>query len=187
MPVVNLVVIAGNLTRDPELKYLQNGTAVCDLSLALSRKYRDAQGEVKEEVSFIDVTAFGKTAELASQYLAKGRPVLFEGSLKQERWDDKETGQKRSKLKVVAQRMQFLGGPKDQDGGQAQGQSPAPSNRGAAPQGAAPQNRGQGAPPRGRPSSPPPQGGTRPAPSRPVAPPSQDEDMGPPPDDDIPF
>ncbi|MBE7466714.1 MAG: single-stranded DNA-binding protein [Planctomycetes bacterium] len=185
MPVVNLVVIAGNLTRDPELKYLQNGTAVCDLSLALSRKYRDAQGEVKEEVSFIDVTAFGKTAELASQYLAKGRPVLFEGSLKQERWDDKETGQKRSKLKVVAQRMQFLGGPKDQDGEQKQ--PPANTNRGAAPQGAAPQNRGQGAPPRGRPSSPPPQGGTRPAPSRPVAPPSQDEDMGPPPDDDIPF
>jgi single-strand DNA-binding protein len=111
MASFNKVILLGNLTRDPEVRYTTGGTAVCDLTLAINHNYTDKRSnERKEEVSFIDVTLWGRTAEIAGEYLAKGRPVLIEGRLHQDKWDDKETGQKRSKLKVVADSMQLLGG-----------------------------------------------------------------------------
>ena len=110
MASFNKVILVGNLTRDPEVRYTTGGTAVCDISLAVNAQWTDKRtNERKEEVSFIDVTLWGRTAEIAGEYLAKGRPVLIEGRLQQDRWDDKETGQKRSKLKVVADAMQLLG------------------------------------------------------------------------------
>ncbi len=111
MASFNKVILVGNLTRDPEVRYTTGGSAVCDITLAVNYQWTDKKSnERKEEVSFIDVTLWGRTAEIAGEYLAKGRPVLVEGRLQQDKWDDKETGQKRSKLKVVADAMQLLGG-----------------------------------------------------------------------------
>jgi single-strand DNA-binding protein len=104
----NEVILIGNLTRDPELRYLASGTAVAQFSLAVNRRWRDAAGNDKEEVSFIDCTAFGKTAELISQYFKKGAPMMVNGRLRQDSWDDKSTGQKRSKLGVVVEELTFL-------------------------------------------------------------------------------
>lgn len=118
MASFNKVIIAGNLTRDPELKYTPKGTAVAKLSLAVNRKWRTESGEQKEEVTFIDVDAFGKQAEVISQYLKKGRPLLVEGRLKLDQWDDKQTGQKRSRLGVVLETFQFLDSGGTQQGGQ---------------------------------------------------------------------
>jgi single-strand DNA-binding protein len=116
----NVVVVGGHLTRDPDMRYTTNGTAIADLSIAVN--YRTGRGDdSREEVSFVDVVAFGKTAESATQYLAKGRPVLVEGRLQQDRWDDRETGQKRSRHKVVAHRVHFIGG-KGGDGAVPAGQ-----------------------------------------------------------------
>ena len=109
MVAFNKVIIAGNLSRDIELRYLPNGTAVTDVSLAINSQWKGKDGEKHEDVTFVDCTLWGKTAELASEYLKKGSSVLFEGSLKQESWEDKQTGQKRSKLKVNVESMQFLG------------------------------------------------------------------------------
>lgn len=109
MAAYNHVVLVGNITRDIEVKYTQSGTAVCDLGLAVSEKYKDSNGEWQDAVSFIDCTCWAKTAELASEYLSKGSPVLVDGRLKQDRWQDKETGGNRSKLRVIVQRLQFLG------------------------------------------------------------------------------
>ncbi|MFM8475596.1 MAG: single-stranded DNA-binding protein [Planctomycetaceae bacterium] len=122
MAAFNKVILLGNLTRDPEVRYTTGGTAVCDITLAINHTYTDKRSnERREDVSFIDVTLWGRTAEIAGEYLAKGRPVLVEGRLQQDKWDDKETGQKRSKLKVVADSMQLLGGRGDAAGGQGQG------------------------------------------------------------------
>lgn len=105
----NKVILAGNLTRDPELRYLPKGTAVCKIGLAINRKWTNDAGEPKEEVTFVDVEAFGRQAETIGQYLKKGRPVLIEGRLKLDQWDDKQSGQKKSKLGVVLESFQFLG------------------------------------------------------------------------------
>ena len=122
MASFNRVILVGNLTRDPEVRYTPNGTAVTDLGLAVNRQWFDKQtNSKKEEVSFIDVTLWGKQAEIAGQYLKKGRQVLIEGRLQMDTWDDRETGQKRSKLKVVAEQMTMLGGRGDGGGG-----APAP-------------------------------------------------------------
>jgi len=111
MANVNIVVLAGNLTRDPEMRYTPGGTAVAKLGMAVNRKWKDPQsGQFREEVTFVDVDCFGRQAETASQYLAKGRQVMIEGRLKLDQWDDKATGQKRSKLHVIANRIHFLGG-----------------------------------------------------------------------------
>ena len=110
MPSLNKVILIGNLTRDPEIKHTASGTAVGDIGLAVNRVTKDEQGEKREEVTFIDVTLWGRIAELVGQYLAKGRPVLIEGRLHLDQWQDKETGANRSKLKVVATNVQFLGG-----------------------------------------------------------------------------
>lgn len=108
------VIIMGNLCRDPELKYLDSGTAVCNFSVAVNRTWKK-DGEKKEEVSFIDVTAWARTAEVIAEYFAKGDPIMVEGHLKQESWDDRETGVKRSKLKVIAEAFQFIGGKRDRE------------------------------------------------------------------------
>jgi single-strand DNA-binding protein len=110
MPNLNSVHLMGNLTRDPEVRHTPKGTAVCDISLAINRLLPDdGSGERREEVTYVDVTLWGKTAENAGQYLAKGRSVFVDGRLALETWEDKQSGQKRSKLKVVAESLQFLG------------------------------------------------------------------------------
>jgi single-strand DNA-binding protein len=105
----NKVILLGNLTRDPQLRYLPSNTAVCDFGLAVNRKYRGQDGELKDETCFVDVDVFGKPAETISQYMSKGRPLLVEGRLRFRQWTT-EDGQKRSKLSVVAESFQFLGG-----------------------------------------------------------------------------
>ena len=119
MASFNKVILVGNLTRDPEVRYIPSGTAVCDISLAVNSQWTDRKtNERKEEVTFVEVTLWGRTAEIAGEYLAKGRPVLIEGRLSLDSWEDKETGQKRSKLKVIADGMQLLG---SRDSGGASG------------------------------------------------------------------
>src|ERR1051325_5916746 len=108
MPSFNRVILAGNLTRDPELRYTPKGTAVAKIGLAINRTWKDESGQQKEEVTFVDVDAFGRQAEVISQYLKKGRPILVEGRLKLDQWDDKQTNQKRSRLGVVLESFQFL-------------------------------------------------------------------------------
>lgn len=126
MANLNRVTLIGNLTRDPELRHTPKGTAVAELGLAINRVWNDDSGQKQEEVTFIDVTLWGRQAEIAQQYLTKGKPVYIEGRLQMETWDDKETGKKRSKLKIVGEHMQFLGSAKD--GGESGGR-PAPQSR----------------------------------------------------------
>jgi single-strand DNA-binding protein len=109
MANINKVILMGNLTRDPEVRYTPNGKAVASFSLAINRKYKQGE-EWKEEVSYLDIVVFGKPAEACGQYLNKGDSAFIDGRLQQRRWDDKETGQKRSKVEVVAESVQF--GPK---------------------------------------------------------------------------
>jgi single-strand DNA-binding protein len=108
MPSFNKVILAGNLTRDPELRYTPKGTAVAKIGLAVSRTWKSESGETKEEVSFIDIDAWGRQAEVIAQYMRKGRPLLVEGRLKLDSWEDKNTHQKQSKLKVVLETFSFL-------------------------------------------------------------------------------
>jgi single-strand DNA-binding protein len=113
MPSFNKVIIAGNLTRDPELRYTPKGTAIGVISVAVNRKWKSESGELKEEVTYVDCTAFGRTAETIGQYLNKGSPLLVEGRLRTESWDDKETGKKRSRMSVVLEGFQFLASQRD--------------------------------------------------------------------------
>jgi single-strand DNA-binding protein len=124
----NKVLLMGNLTRDVELRYLPNSnTAVAAIGLAVNRKFRMQSGEEREEVAFIDCEAFGKTAEIMSQYLRKGRPVFVEGRLKLDQWDDKASGQKRSKLKVVVEEFRFVDSPGGAGGEGGGGGRPQPA------------------------------------------------------------
>jgi len=100
----------GNLTRDPEIKYTPKGRAIAELSLALNRSWLDEAGQKKEEVTYVEVTFFGRTAEVAGEYLKKGRQVYVEGRLAQESWEDKDTGKRRTKLKVVGETLRLLSG-----------------------------------------------------------------------------
>ena len=106
----NKVIIGGNLTRDPEVRYTLKGTAVCKIGMAINRTWKNEAGEKMEEVCFVDVDAFGRTAENIGQYMRKGSKMLVEGRLKLDQWDDKQTGQKRSRLGIVAETVQFVGG-----------------------------------------------------------------------------
>ena len=128
MASFNKVILAGNLTRDPEMRYTPKGTAVARLGLALNRKWKTESGEMKEEVTFVDVEAFGRQAEVISQYMKKGRPLLIEGRLKLDEWEDKNTHQKVSKLRVVLESFSFL----DSNRGDMAGASEAPRTRTAA-------------------------------------------------------
>lgn len=105
----NKVILVGNLTRDPELRYTPKGTAIAKLGLAINRSWKNEAGEQQTEVTFVDVDCFGRQAEVISQYVKKGRPLLVEGRLKLDQWEDKNTHQKQSKLKVVLESFSFLG------------------------------------------------------------------------------
>ena len=129
----NKVILAGNLTRDPELRYTPKGLAIAKIGLAINRSWKSETGETKEEVTFVDIDAFGKQAETIGQYLKKGRPILIEGRLRLDQWDDKQTGQKRSRLGVVLEGFQFL-----DSGNRNEGGSEAPRARQAAAPVAAP-------------------------------------------------
>lgn len=145
MASFNKVILMGNLTRDPEVRYTPGGTAVTDVGLAVNRSWYDKNAnERKEEVTFVDVTLWGRTAEIAGEYLSKGRPVLIEGRLQLDTWQDRESGQNRSKLKVIGEQMTLLpsgggggGGGRPQGGGphhqQAPSQQSAPQQQTGAP------------------------------------------------------
>jgi single-strand DNA-binding protein len=129
----NKVILAGNLTRDPELRYTPKGTAIAKIGLAINRTWKNESGEQQTEVTFVDVDAFGRQAEVVAQYMKKGRPLLVEGRLKLDQWEDKNTQQKQSKLKVVLESFSFL----DSKGGDGGG---APSGGGRPSAAAAPSN-----------------------------------------------
>lgn len=146
MASFNKVILMGNVTRDPEVRYTTGGSAVTEIGIAVNRFWTDRNtNERKEETTFVDVTLWGRTAEIAGEYLGKGRPVLIEGRLQLDQWEDRETGQKRSKLRVVGESMQLLGGRSEGGGGNpggGGGQSRGGYNAAppqAAPQQAAPQ------------------------------------------------
>jgi single-strand DNA-binding protein len=121
----NKVILAGNLTRDPELRYTPKGVAIAKIGLAINRSWKTETGETKEEVTFVDVDAFGRTAETIGQYLKKGRPILMEGRLRYETWDDKQTNAKRSKLGVVLETFQFLDSGRTETGAARPPSAPA--------------------------------------------------------------
>lgn len=120
MASFNKVILLGNLTRDPEVRYTPKGSAVCDLGLAVNRNYTLENGEKREEVTFVDVVLWARLAEIAGEYLKKGRPVFIEGRLQMDSWDDKQTGQKRTKIRVVGETMQLLGSRPSGTGGESQ-------------------------------------------------------------------
>jgi len=128
MASFNRVILLGNLTRDPELRYIPSGTPVAELGLAVNDRRKNAQGEWVDETTFVDVTLWSRTAEVASEYLSKGSPVLIEGRLKLDSWETPD-GQKRSKLKVVGERMQMLGS-RGGSGGGGGGGGGRPASRG---------------------------------------------------------
>ena len=161
MASFNKVILLGNLTRDPELRYTPKGTAVARLGLAVNRRWTGEDGQPKEEVTFIDIDAFGKQAELISQYLKKGRALFVEGRLRLDQWEDKQTQQKKSRLGVVLESFQFVDGPGRGEGG--------------------PGGAGVTAPPPARPAP------SRPAPASQAPAPSAESDSPPPEDDDVPF
>lgn len=131
MANLNKVMLIGNLTRDPDLKYTAGNQAVCELGLAVNRRYKTKEGEDREETTFVDCEAWGRQAEVLKQYMTKGRPLFIEGRLKLDTWEDKE-GQKRSKMRVVIENFQFLGS--------GQGGSPREDGEGASAR--APRGRG---------------------------------------------
>ncbi|MFC1524800.1 single-stranded DNA-binding protein [Planctomycetota bacterium] len=114
MANLNKAFLMGNLTRDPELRYIPDGTPVCSFGLAVNRSYTTTSGEKKENTLFIEVTVWRKMAETCAEYLKKGRLVMVEGRLEMDTWEGKD-GQKRSKIKVIAQNVQFLGGPRQEE------------------------------------------------------------------------
>jgi single-strand DNA-binding protein len=130
MASFNKVILAGNLTRDPELRYTPKGTAVARFTLAVSRTWTGEDGQKKEEVSFIDIDAWGRQGEVIAQYMKKGRPFLVEGRLKQDTWEDKNTKQKVSKLKVVLESFSFIDSNRGDAGA---GGAPATSRPASAP------------------------------------------------------
>ena len=134
MASFNKVLLLGNLTRDPEVRYTPKGSAVCDLGIAVNRVYTTDSGEKREEATFVDVTLWGRTAEIAGEYLKKGRPVFIEGRLQLDSWDDKQTGQKRSKLKVIGESMQLLSGGRPGGGAASEaGGEDRPAGKASAP------------------------------------------------------
>ncbi len=133
----NKVMLMGNLTRDPEIRYTPKGTAVAEIGLAINRYFSSETGDKREETTFVDVTLWGRTAEIAGEYLKKGRPVFIEGRLQLDSWEDKQSGQKRNRLRVVAEGMQLLGsrggsGEEPDEAGSSRGR-PGTSGRTASP------------------------------------------------------
>ena len=172
MASFNKVILMGNLTRDVELKYTSSQTAVTEITVAVNDRRRGQDGQWQDETTFVDVTLWGRTAEVADQYLGKGSGVMIEGRLRLDQWDDKQTGQKRSRLRVTGERMQMLPrGGAPQQGGYNQNSQPSGGYGGSSPQyGGAPTQ------------SAPPQQDNGPGPYDPPVPQGM-----PPADDDIPF
>ncbi|MBX7157911.1 MAG: single-stranded DNA-binding protein [Verrucomicrobiae bacterium] len=135
MSSLNKVFLMGNLTRDPEVRYTPKGTAVTDISIAINTVYRTQEGDEKEEVTYVDIVTWGRQAETCGQYLTKGAPVFVEGRLQLDQWEDKD-GQKKSRLRVRAERVQFLGRPRNAEFREGAAAS-APASKGAAEKGAA--------------------------------------------------
>ena len=133
MAYLNRVFLIGNLTRDPEIRVTPKGTSTASFGLAVNRTYRDEAGASHEEVTFIDIEAWGKQAELVGKYLAKGSPCMVEGRLKLDQWEDKTSGQKRSKLKVVLDNVQFLGCKSDGTPAEMREGEPPPQQRAQTP------------------------------------------------------
>ncbi len=154
----NKVILAGNLTRDPELRYTPSGVAIAKFGLAINRTWKSETGEQREETTFVDIDAFGRQAEVVAQYVKKGRPLLVEGRLRLDQWEDKNTHQKQSKLKVVLESFSFLDSGRTEAG--APGEAPA------------------------RPARPAPAAAPAPAPAAQPPPP---EEPAPPSEDDVPF
>jgi single-strand DNA-binding protein len=189
MANVNKVFLIGNLTRDPELRYTPGGAPVTDLGVAVNRYFNTKDGERREETLFIDVTVWNRQAENCCQFLRKGQPVHIEGYLRMDTWDDRNTGEKRSKIKIEAENVQFLGGRREAGGPDEEfgggGAAPAREPRRSAPPAAEPRptsngpSRSYGAPAAGGSGS-----GGAPAPRRPAAPPPPEPEES---DDDIPF
>lgn len=124
----NKVILMGNLTRDPQVRYIPSGTAVADIGLAVNRSWFDKQtNSRKEDVTFVDVTLWGRQAEVAGEYLSKGRAVLIEGRLQLDQWEDRESGQKRSRLKVIGENMTMVSGGQGGGGGAPRGNPPSQS------------------------------------------------------------
>src|SRR5688572_7802981 len=121
MPSLNKVLLMGNLTRDPELRVTPKGTPICQFSLAINRQFKMESGESREEVIFVDIEAWGKQGETIAKYMTKGRPLYVEGRLRLDQWEDKNTKEKRSRMKVVLEQFQFLG---DSRGGAGGGGAP---------------------------------------------------------------
>lgn len=131
----NKVTLVGHVCRDPELKYTPNGSAVAKATLGMTRKYTTQDGSKKEDTTFVDVDFFGKVAEVLAKFVRKGDPVLVHGRLKLDQWDDKKTGEKRSKLSVFGEELQLMSRPSPgaEQGQQPPAQSPAPQPAQAAP------------------------------------------------------
>jgi single-strand DNA-binding protein len=165
MANVNKVILIGNVTRDPEVKFTSKGSAVTDVGLAINRNYTLDSGEKREETTFVDVELWGRLAEIAGEYAKKGRPIYIEGRLRMDSWEDKASGQKRSRMKVVGENLQLLGGRPDGASGR-----PASSGGGSHSGSDGGENDRHDSPPPRRPSTP-----SRPAPTSTEA------------DDDIPF
>jgi len=138
MAALNKVLLIGNLTRDPDMRYLPSNAAVESFSLAVNERYKDKDGNLVERADFIDCEAFSKTAEFIGKFFTKGRPIFIEGRLRLDQWEDKASGQKRSKLKVIVDNAQFMGPPPGQGGqpgaaagggfsGERSGDRPAPA------------------------------------------------------------
>ncbi len=129
MANLNKVMLIGNVTRDPEIKYTPKGSAVTDLGIAVNRVYTPEGGEKREETTFVDVTLWGRQAEIAGEYCKKGRSIYIEGRLQLDSWEDKATGQKRSKLRVVGENFQLLGPRPGGGGGGGEEYSERPARR----------------------------------------------------------
>ncbi|HZR15915.1 MAG TPA: single-stranded DNA-binding protein [Verrucomicrobiae bacterium] len=157
MASYNRVILAGNLTRDPELRYTPKGTAIARIGMAINRTWKTETGETKEEVTFVDVDAFGRQAEVIAQYFKKGKPLLVEGRLRLDQWEDKNTHQKQSKLKVVLEGFSFIDSRGAGDSGGGDSARPRPAAAATAP------------------SSAPVAGS--PEPSEPEAPPAEEDDV----------
>jgi single-strand DNA-binding protein len=149
MASVNKVILVGNMTRDPQLKYLPSQTAVVEFGLAMNRRFKAASGEDREEVCFVDCSAFGRSAEVINQYCQKGKLLYVEGRLKLDEWEDKQGGGKRSKLRVVVENFQFLGG---RDGGGGGSGAPAEMGEDQSRPASRPPQRGGARPPAGEPA-----------------------------------
>src|SRR3954467_14436216 len=152
MPSLNKVLLMGNLTRDPELRVTPKGTPICQFALAINRQFKMESGESREEVIFVDIEAWGKQGETIAKYCTKGRPLYVEGRLRLDQWEDKNTKEKRSRMKVVLEQFQFLGDSRGGGGGGGGGGGAPAASEPGIDQTASPERHSP--PPRGGPAKP---------------------------------